>query len=117
MTLLFTGGAGGFEFFIARQMNEGVFAGETVPGTDIADGRVQALVVIVFNEVPGDAFGIVERERGLGADGLGFQGLMEALNLAVGLRVVRAGHDVARLPLIDKDPELSGFVLGALVGD
>lgn len=55
---------------------------------DVADGAVQAARVVVDDEDADDAAGIVQRQRRLAADGLGLEGLVEALLLAVGLGIV-----------------------------
>ena len=90
---------------------------QVVFGGDKADGGMEAGGVVVFDEVADDALGFREIERGEWADGLVFDGLVEAFEFAVGLGVVGAGHDMAGLPLGDEGFELTAFELGALVGD
>ncbi len=113
----FTSEAGVFEFFVAVCIDGMMAAGEAVKGGDEADGRVQAGGVVVVDEVSGDALGVLEVERGERADGLAFEGLMEAFEFSVGLRIVGAGHDVAGLPMGQERFELTAFELGTLVGN
>lgn len=52
--------AGVFEFFVAGGVDFVLAAGETVGRRDVADGRLQALGVVLVDEVAGDAFGVCE---------------------------------------------------------
>ena len=108
--------AGVFEFFVAGRVDLLVAAFETVFGGDEADGGVQPGGVVVFDESAGDPLGVLDVERGERADGLFLEGLMEAFELAVGLGVVGAGHDMAGLPLGDEGFEFPAFELGTLIG-
>ena len=58
---------------------------EPLLGRDVADGGVQARGVIVVDEVAGDALGILQIQRRQRPDGLVLEGLVKALQLAVGL--------------------------------
>ena len=73
--------------------------------------------VVIFDEIAGNALGVFKIKRGERTYGMALKGLMEAFDFAVGLRVIRTGHDVAGLPLSDEGFELSAFELGALISD
>jgi hypothetical protein len=61
-------------------------AGEAVGGGDVVDRGVEPLGVGVVDEGGDDAPGLVCRGGGLGADRVALDGLVEPLELAVGLR-------------------------------
>src|SRR4051812_45375487 len=96
LSLKFTSFAGGFELLIAGLENGGVAAGEAVGGGDVAQRAVEAGGVIMIDELPDDALGVFEGQRSFGTDGLLLEGAMEALQLAVALRIVGRGQDVGR---------------------
>jgi hypothetical protein len=66
-------------------MDEFGAAFEHVPGRDIADGAVQADLVIVGNVVGDDAAGLVKGERDGDADAVAFEGFVPAFDFAVRL--------------------------------
>ena len=82
LSIEFTGEASGFELFIALGVDLGLAASEAVVWSDVANGGVEAGGVVVVDEVAGNAFGILEAERGFGMDGLFFEGFVEALEFA-----------------------------------
>jgi hypothetical protein len=61
------------------------FAVKFVVGGDVADGGVQAHGVVVLDEAGDEAAGLLEVERGAGADAVVFEGFVPAFDLAVGL--------------------------------
>ena len=65
--------AGGFELFVAGGVDFVLPPGEAVGGRDVPDGRMQALRVVVIDKVAGDAFGVVECQRGFRPNGLLFE--------------------------------------------
>ena len=62
-----------------------------------------------------DPFGILQAERSFGADGLLFQGSMEAFEFAVALRVMRRGEDVRGLPEADELLKIARDELAAVI--
>ena len=54
----------------------------------IADGAVEALVVIMFDEAGYDAAGVCQGQGSLGADTGAFNGFMIAFEFAVALGVI-----------------------------
>ena len=67
--------------------------------------------IVILDEVAGDALGIVEVKRSERTNGMVLEGLVESFDFSVGLRVIRAGHDVAGLPLGNERFELAAFEL------
>jgi len=65
-----------------------VFAEKFVVGSDVADGRVQAHGVVVLDEPGDEAAGLIDIERGAGADAVGFERFVPAFDLTLGLGVV-----------------------------
>ncbi len=88
MAFEFTSLAGCFQLLIASGKDGGVAAGEAVGRGDIAQGAVQARGIIMVDELADDALGVVDGERGFGADGLLFEGAVKAFEFAVALRVM-----------------------------
>ncbi len=78
----------GFEFFVSGREDGGMAACQAIGGRDIAGARVQASIVIMIDEVGDHAFGVLQRERGFGSDGLLFESAMIAFEFAVALRVM-----------------------------
>ena len=81
--------AGGFEFFVAGGVDFILPAGEAVCRGDVADGAMQALGIVVVDEVAGDAVGVFKGQRGFGTDGLLFERLVEAFEFSFGLGMMR----------------------------
>jgi hypothetical protein len=74
-------------------------------------------IVLVFDEVAGNALGFFGAERRERTDYLILEGFVEAFELSIGLWVVGAGHDMNGVPLGDEGFELPAFQMGSLVGD
>src|SRR5439155_16855155 len=86
--------AGLGEFAVASVEDRLLAASELVGGRDVAQGAVQPRVVVMLDELRDDATGLVQRQRRFLADAIVLDGAVIAFQLAVGLRVVRAGADV-----------------------
>ncbi len=89
LALLSTSFAGIGQFAVALVEDFLVTAVEFILGRHIADGAVQAEVVVM-----GDVFGhepprVVEGEGDLDADAIALDGFVPAFDFAVGLRIVR----------------------------
>jgi len=109
--------AGRGEFAVAFVGNVFVSALKSILGGNVANGAVQADVVVVADEVEDDSSGIVERERNQDADALAFEGFVPAFDFAVGLRIVRRGSDVGHAGDADELFEVFGDELRPVVGD
>ena len=109
--------AGGLEVFVAGGVDFILPAGEAVCRGDVTDGAIQALGIVVVDEVAGDAVGVFKGQRGFGTDGLLFERLVEAFEFSVGLGILGTGRDVAGLPLGDEGFELPAFEPGSLTAD
>jgi len=93
--------AGGFEFAVPRGEDFRLAPGHFVGRGDIADGAVQAPGVVVFDISGHDLAGVFQRERAAGPDALALEAFVPAFNLAVALRIKRAGpHMVFRFTII-----------------
>jgi hypothetical protein len=86
-------------------------------GRDVADGRMQAKGVVVFDEPADDAACIVQTQGRTRADALFLEDAMPAFDLAVALWVVRRGLDVGHAAEPNELLEITGDELGAVVGD
>jgi hypothetical protein len=105
------------EVFVAGGVDFILPAGEAVCRGDVTDGAIQALGIVVVDEVAGDAVGVFKGQRGFGTDGLLFERLVEAFEFSVGLGILGTGRDVAGLPLGDEGFELPAFEPGSLIAD
>jgi hypothetical protein len=74
---------GGFEFLVAGCEAVFVSAIELVLGCDVADGRVQADGVVVFDELADEAASVCQGQRRTRADTFLLADAMPAFNLAV----------------------------------
>ena len=88
MSVDFTLLASGFELFVAGREDFVVAAVEAIERGEIANRTVKTDGIIMADKGGHDPFSILQAERSFGADGLLFQGAMEAFELAVALRVV-----------------------------
>ena len=114
---LFAAFAGLGELAVALGMDGLVVAEQAVVGCDVADGTVQADVVVMLHVVGDDAAGILERQRHLDADAIALEGFVPAFDLAVVLRIVRSGADMGHAGDANEFLEVLGDELGAVVGD
>ena len=73
---------GRFEFFISGGEDGGVACGDAVGWGDVTESGVEAHGVVMVDEAADDAFGVLEGERGFGADGVFFEGAVEATGSA-----------------------------------
>ena len=117
LAFVLTDFAGLGEFAVAFIGNGLVSSFEAILGSDVADGAVQADVVVVGGEVAHDASGVVERGGNLLADAVGLEGFVPAFDLAIGLRVVGRCLDVGHAGDADELLEILGDELGSVVGD
>ena len=84
----FTGLAGGGEFGVSLGLDRFGAALEFVAGRDIADGAVQALVIIMVHKTGDDLAGVIQRQGRLRADTGAFNGFVITFQFAVALGVV-----------------------------
>ena len=106
-----------FEFAVALRVDFIPAAGEHVCGRDIADGAVQAHVVVVIDVVADQAPRIVQRQRRAGPDAFLFERFVPAFDFAVGLRIIRRGAHVRHARDADELLEVPGDELRSVVGD
>jgi transposase-like protein len=92
-------------------------AGEFVCRGHVADGTVQALVIVVVDERGHHVVGFLQGFRALRPDGRALEGAVPPLNLAVRLRVVGRRTHVGHAAEADEQVEVAGEELGAVVGD
>lgn len=114
---LFAAFAGLGELAIALGMDGYIVAEELVVGGDVADGAVQAGMVVMGHILGDDAAGVVERQGYLDADALAFDGFVKAFELAVGLRVIGRGPDVGHASDADEFFEILCDELRPVVAD
>ncbi len=117
MAFEFTRLAGVFQLLIALLKDRAMPVGKTVGRGDVTERTVEADLVVMVDEGTGDSFGVFEAQRGLWADGLLLEGAMEALDLAVALRIMGRAKHVGGLEVADEGFEVLGHELGAVVGD
>lgn len=82
------------EFFVAGGKDGLVVAEKFVLRGDVTDGGMESNGVVVLDEAGDEAAGLIDVERGAGADAVGFERLVPAFDFAVGLGVVGGGFDV-----------------------
>ena len=109
--------AGLGELAVACGMDGGIVAEQAVVGGDVADGAVQADMVVMVDEIGDDAARLVEGERHLNADAIALEGFVPTFDLAVGLGIVRTGAHMGHAGNADELLEVLGDELWAVVGD
>lgn len=92
-------------------------AGEPVGGRGVADGTVQALLVVLRDEGGDLAPRIVERRRDLRANGGDFERLIPAFQLAVRLRIVGRRAHVGHAGHPDEVAKVALYTLRPVVGN
>ena len=117
LTELFASLAGFSQFAIAFVEDGFVAAFELVLGCDVADGAVQADVVVILDVVEYDATSVFERQWDLHADTVALESFVKAFNFAVGLGVIRRGLHVRHARDADELLEILGDELGTVVAD
>lgn len=85
---LFTAFASLGQFAVALVENRAVATFEFIFGCDVAEGRMQADVIIMANVILHEPAGLVECERHPDTDAFAFERLVPAFDLTVGLRIV-----------------------------
>src|SRR6476661_256827 len=105
------------ELEVPLSPDRGSPAVEEIVRGDVADGAVQAHVVVVMDEAGDGGAGLLEVSRGGGPQSIALQRLVPTLDLAVGLRVVGRGAHVGHAGDADELLEVSGDELRAVVGD
>ena len=109
--------AGLFQFTITGIQNLFFASRELVLGRDVAEGRVQAHGVVVFNEFADNAACIFQGQRRARADAFFLEDAMPAFDLAVALRIVRRGPRMRHAADANELLEIPGNELRAIVGD
>ena len=82
---------------------------------NVADGTVQAMLVVIIDVVRYQPPGLVEIERRLRANALGLQALMPPLQLAVALRIVRRSPNMIHALDPNEGFEILGHKLRPIV--
>ncbi len=86
-------------------------------GGDVADGAVKTSRVVVLDKAANDALSLLERLRRGRAYGVGFEGLMPALELPVRLRIVGRSTDMGHPRKTDEVLEIAGNELRTIIAD
>ncbi len=94
-----------------------VAACHLVLGSDIADGAVQADVVIVLDVIEDDAAGVIKGQGHLDANRFALEGFVPAFDFAVGLGVVGRGLDMGHAGDADELLKVLGDELGTVIAD
>lgn len=85
-------GFSGLEKFLVTSGKDGLFfAGKFVSRGDVADRRVKAHGVVVFDEASDQATSVLEVQGNPWADAILFKGFVPELDFSVALRVVGRG--------------------------
>lgn len=105
------------ELAIAIGMDGFVVAEEFVLGGDIADGAVEADVVVMGHEIGHDDSGFVEREGHLWADAIAFEGFVPAFDFAIRLGVIGRSSDMGHAGDADEFLKVLGDELRPVVAD
>jgi len=105
------------QFAVASVVDFLSSGGEFILGGDIANGAVQADVVVVFDVIGDDASGVVEGEWHQGPDAIALERFVPAFDFAVGLRIVGRGAGVGHAGDADELFEILGDELRSVVGD
>lgn len=90
---------------------------EFVFGRDVADGGVQADVVVMVGVFADEPPGVVEGERDFDADAFALECLVPAFDFTIRLRIVGRCFDVGHAGDADELFEVFGDELGSVVGD
>jgi hypothetical protein len=88
----------GFQLVVAGIMNRLAVAFEHVLGRDVANGAVQALLVVDSYILLDEADGIVQAKRNTRTDALAFDRAVPAFQLPVGLRIAKARCECVSSP-------------------
>ena len=113
----FTGLSGLEELLVASGKDDLFSTGKLVSRGDVADRRVKAHGVVVFNEASHEATGVLEVQGNPWADAIGFERLVPALDLPVALRVIGRGAHMGQTRDANELFEIAGHELRAVVGD
>src|SRR5262249_28088575 len=105
------------ELAIPRRPDLAMPAGQGIVWRHVADGTVQPARVVLLHEVPDHPPRVLQAQRRLGADGLGFQRAVPALDLAIRLRIVRRRAHMVHPAQADKVLEIASDELRAVVAD
>lgn len=108
---------GDFQLFIPGFVDFFLSASHPVHRGDISDSRMEPDVIVVMDELPSDAFGILQGQRRFRTDRLLFEGPVEALQFSVGLRIMGRTEHVGGLPDTDELFEVLGRELRSVVAD
>lgn len=86
-------------------------------GRDVTDGTVQSTAIAVIDILSHHSAGFVNRQRHSRADALSLDGLMEAFQFAIGLRIKRRNPHVGHSGGADELLEILRDELRTIVGD
>ena len=89
MAFVLADNTSGFQPLITLAEDGVVTVGEAIVGSDVAEGAVEADLVVVGDEGGGDAPGVVKVQRRLWSNRLFFEGAVKAFDLTVALRIMR----------------------------
>lgn len=109
--------SGKFQLEISFLVDLSVVSRESIVGRDVPNGTVKPLAVVMLNEFFNGSIGIVFRQQHCRADALSLDRLVPAFDLAVALRIVWAGANMAHAAETNKILEVLGNKLLAVVGD
>ena len=105
------------EFQIALGEDRILSVGESIGRRYVAQGTVQPYSIIMGDETFDQSPGIIERQRHARPQTIPFERFVPAFDLAVALRIVRAGANVCHAAHADKLLEILGDELRAVVAD
>jgi hypothetical protein len=105
------------QFAVASGEDFLVPAIEFVLGCEVVYRGVQADVVVINGVIVDDALSFFERKGHGDPDAFALEGLVPALDFAIGLGIVRRGSDVGHAGDADELFEILGDELGSVVGD
>ena len=113
----FTGFSGLEDFLVASGKDGLFFTGKFVSWGDVADRRVKAHGVVVFDEAGNQATGVLEVQGDPWADAITLKGFVPALDFSVALGVVGRGAHMGQTGDADKLFEIAGNELRTVIGD
>jgi hypothetical protein len=111
-------GFSGLEDFLVASGKDGLFStGKFVSWGDVANRRVKAHGVVVFDEVSNQATSVLEVQGDSWADTIILKGLVPSLEFSVALGVAGRGAHMGQTDDADKLLEIAGNKVRAVIGD